>query len=338
MRIKYIVGLRPIDKFDFKLEFGNLWHAAEEHYGESKKISEVSTNASWYKALYSYHRELLQKYGVDPSVKSEIVKWFEIIKRQFPIYINHWLAHPDVKNRQSIAQEEKFDIQYPIAGGRLVRLRGKYDGICEILRALYLDEHKARGTVNPVTMRQRLKYDLQTMMYICTLSHHLKTMNICDRVKKLPIAGVRYNVIRRPLAGGLHSIRQKQDEKTTEFYDRLRELINDETKASVKERRDAHYFMRWTVKIYPSDIQKFEEQTLKPLLAQIVTWYDWVTAANYPERISNIWESTEGDHFRTPYGIWQPLMEDGSTEYDAYLQNGSQAGLERTDSLFTELQ
>ncbi len=42
-------------------------------------------------------------------------------------------------------------------------------------------------------------------------------------------------------------------------------------------------------------------------------------------------------NYRTPFGVWSALEEGGSTEYDAFLETESEAGLRRVEELFTEL-
>ncbi len=39
-----------------------------------------------------------------------------------------------------------------------------------------------------------------------------------------------------------------------------------------------------------------------------------------------------------PYGVYSPLLDGGETEHDVFLRTGSEAGLERVESLFTELE
>jgi hypothetical protein len=43
-------------------------------------------------------------------------------------------------------------------------------------------------------------------------------------------------------------------------------------------------------------------------------------------------------HYRCPYGVYNPLMEGGSTDYDTYINEGSTVGLVQMESLFPELQ
>ena len=142
------------------------------------------------------------------------------------------------------------------------------------------------------------------------------------------IAGVRYNVIRRPLAGGKGSIRPHQATKTkaaetdAEFYERLKGVILEDV---------GSYFLRVKVEVYQSDIDCFKKMCLNPLLEQLCDWYEYVTNwsdTTVPNRV----------HFMSPFGLYSPLLETGQTELDNYLENGSEVGLQRVETLFTELQ
>ena len=143
-------------------------------------------------------------------------------------------------------------------------------------------------------------------------------------------AGVRYNVIRRPLSGGKGSIRQHKPTKakpagetSDEYYARLQVIIETEPET---------YFMRWKVEVIKPDIDKFKTEFLDPILSQLCEWYDWVTS---PTGINHPFE--DPCHYRNPYGIWNPQLEGRASEMDEYLATGSMVGLQRTDTLFGEL-
>lgn len=160
---------------------------------------------------------------------------------------------------------------------------------------------------------------------------------ILKQLRTTPIKGVRYNVIRRPLAGGKGSIRQHaptkskpEGESQAEFYERLRRVILED--------RDS-YFLRIKSEVYPSDIERFKTLCLNPLLEQLCDWYDLMKVWGCN---SNVWEGNEvhgnNIHYMTPHGLYNPLLEAGQTDLDNYLESGSDVGLSRVDKLFTELQ
>jgi hypothetical protein len=202
---------------------------------------------------------------------------------------------------------------------------------------IYLQENKSKGDIDEPQLKRQLQFDIQTGTYLVALQHELHHARWSDGSSdkqgklKYPLAGIRYNVIRRPLSGGKGSIVQRKGNgKTTkpetndEFYARL---------AGVIEEDPSSFFMRWKVEILPSDIERFKHEFLNPVLEQLCDWWDWITAApDDPFRQSN-----HGIHFRMPYGVYSPLLDGGSTELDEYLASGSTLGLEQTTDLFPEL-
>jgi len=138
----------------------------------------------------------------------------------------------------------------------------------------------------------------------------------------MPIEGVRYNVIRRPLAGGRHSIKQKESETADEFYKRLGDEIALDPE---------FFFMRWTVTLTKQDIEKFEQTFLIPCLEELCDWYDIVTNGKSCGPLVGV------QHYRMPFGVYSSLLDGGSTDLDEYLAMGSEGGLVRTNRLFREL-
>lgn len=158
-------------------------------------------------------------------------------------------------------------------------------------------------------------------------------------MSKVKLAGVRYNVIRRPLSGGKGSIRQKKNQTQEEFYEELGNLIKGATGPEWGVLPDEHfYFMRWKVAFTPQDIETFKAQFLNPVLEQLCDWWNWICAS----KDGGMWGHPDGTpynhiHWRAPYGIYSPLYDGKPTDMDEYLLNGSTVGLRRADSLFREL-
>lgn len=320
-RLLVIKGLKPTDTFSQRLEYGNLWHVCEENI-----------TGDWRKSCKDYSQQLCKRYKFQ---QEQVVHWYNVCMTQFLIYLDYWAKHNDVKSREVLFAEEKFAVPYNLPSGRVVTLRGKFDSV-DIIgkgkdRAVYLQENKSKGDVDELAMRRQLMFDLQTFLYLVALRDSKLTADT-----KLPIAGVRYNVIRRPLAGGKHSIRphaatsKKPAETNEEFYARLGGLITEEP---------AHYFMRWKCEITQADYLRFERRFLIPILEQLCDWWEYMQVCDGEpwldsERILSIPDHT---HFQSPYGIYNVLLEGGSTELDEYMNTGSETGLHRTTNLFPEL-
>ena len=310
-RVKVIDGLGPADNFNHRLEYGNLWHTCEEAHAK---------NEDPLKALKDYANGLLRRY---PSSQGEVEKWYLICKMQFPIYANYWKKHPDVKDRTPLYQEEVFNVPYLLPSGRTVSMKGKFDSVDVIgKKSIYLQENKSKGSLDEELLQKQLTFDLQTMFYLVALKIWLRSHDIST-----PVHGVRYNVICRPFAGGKGMIRQKQATKTTR-EETLPELI-ERLKTDYILVEPEYWFMRWKVMIGQSDCQRFCDEFLTPILEQLCDWWEAL--------------QTEGGnrskyHYRTPYGIYNPLAEGYMTDVDEYVATGSTAGLQKLETLFPELE
>jgi hypothetical protein len=254
--------------------------------------------------------------------------WYNVCKTQFPLYIKYWAKHPDVRDRTPLLQEQVFDVPYKLPSGRIVRLKGKWDSVDLIGKgknaAVYLQENKSKSDIDEQQLKRQLGFDLQTMIYRIAMD-----CSPASLWQEKHIAGVRYNVIRRPLSGGKGSIRRHQatknkpEETDAEYYARLAEVIMEDP---------GHYFMRWQVEVTPGDVRRFEHEFLDNALEELCNWWGWVSS---PEGRKDPF----GDpiHYRLPYGIYNVLAEGGSSEVDEYLASGSELGLTKNNELFREL-
>lgn len=335
-RLLVIEGLKPIDTFNHRLEYGQMWHICEEVLAAN-----YTPKAHWSVNLLEYAQSLCRKY---PFQQEQVQHWHTVCKVQFPIYVDYWAKQSGAKKHTPLLQEETFAVPYTLPSGRIVLLRGKWDAVGLEGKgksaAIYLGENKTKGEIIEEQVKKQLDFDLQTMFYLTALSERLKMD--CEMDRRLTLqnsllgkdygipAGIRYNVVRRPLSGGKGSIRQHkptkskpQGESKEEFYSRLSSIIAEDP---------GHYFMRWRVQVTPQDIERFKQQFLNPLLEQLIDWWGWVSS---PLGLKQPF--TDASHWRTPYGFYNILAEGGSTELDEYLATGSKTGLQQTSNLFGEL-
>lgn len=342
-RLKYVLGLEPHDKWNHRLGYGNMWHVCEESLAGGSAL-QVGGEDHWQYALHKHAAEQVEKY---PLQRDEITKWFNVCKVQFPEYVKYWAEHPDVKSRTPLMQEQVFDVPYALPSGRVVRLRGKFDSVDLIDGGIYLQENKSKGDIDPIQVERQLRFDLQTMMYLVALqSDKNPEFPPPIRTAGYPFCGVRYNVIRRPLSGGKGNIKPhaakftkyttKLAETEEQFYERLRrDYIADDP---------AYWFFRVRAEVTARDIRVFRETCLDPLLETVCWWYDIVTKRDTSEEVHSdglrigYKKGLKAMNYRTPFGVYSALEENGATEYDAFLATSSEIGLRRTDKLFTELQ
>lgn len=331
-RLYVVEGLKPADQFNHRIEYGNMWHICEEA---------LAGKNDWELPLKLYASTLCAKYRMQ---QEQVEHWYNVCRTQFPLYVNYWSKHPDTLARTPLLQEAVFDVPYKLPSSRTVRLRGKWDAVdligeSEVRRhakncqpaigaGLYLMENKTKGEINEEQIKRQMTFDLQTMMYLVAMRERKnQTVTIFD---PYPILGVRYNVIRRPLSGGVGTIRQHKPTKGNptgetkeEFYTRLSDIISGSPET---------YFMQWKVEVTAGDVKRFQRECLDPILEQLCDWWGHMTCEWQEEG-----KLKRGIHWRHPFGARNMLDEGGSSDLDEYLASGSEAGLQRVDELFGEL-
>jgi len=322
-RINSVLGLRPLDKFSKNMEYGNMWHCMEEDFAKE--------SANPHELLTKHTAELTKQY---PLQQEEIIHWYEICKMQFELYKSWWSEHGDVMDRMPLLEEYSFDSEYQLPSGRMVRLRGKYDSVDLVGGEIWLQENKTKGDIDEQKVERHLTFDLQTGMYMAALSLTQKFDDVIPH--DAPIAGIRYNVIRRPLGGGKGSIRQKKKQTLEEFYEELEGIIKTATGPEWGMEAGEHFFFqRWNVPYSKDDLVKFQRECLDPILEQLCDWWE------DQEKLALLGVGPfDGDkHWRTPYGMYSPLYgaQGSLNEVEEFLESGSILGLRKVDKLFREL-
>ena len=335
-RIKVMEGLKPADTFNHRLEFGSMFHICEQYHAPGKlKGRRTHASPDWRDKLHEYAESLMRRY---PLQQQEVQHWYNVCAVQFPIYAEHWEKHPD--EAKPAFREQRFQTEYKLSSGRKVFLRGKWDGVDYIDGKAYLFEHKTKGDVVEAQIKRQLTFDLQTMLYLIALN--AENDNHADQWKLLcPLGGLRYNIVRRPLSGGKHTItrhkstKSKPEETHEEFYERLGGLIKD---------NPDHFFIRFRSEVSESDRTKFRHECLDPVLENLCDDYEWwqncygIRADHYNNALrAKMFRHHAQRHFRMPFGVYSPLQEGRPTDLDSYLQDGTTVGLRMCDDLFPEL-
>jgi hypothetical protein len=323
-RVHYMEGWRPAPSFNPRMEYGNMWHVCEEA---------LSQEGDWLNKLGVYTSKLLNKYPYDQDC---IRNWWGICKVQFPIYVEYWSekgTNPKGRTVTPLLQEQVFNVPYTLPSGRTVKLRGKWDEVVLIKDAsgsgIWVGDHKTKSQIDGLAVSRQLTNDLQSMLYLVAIQQSCKLCNTGegqDWIREAglehellmhPLRGMRYNVIKRP---GQY---QGKKESAQQFQQRLDGIIR---------KKPDEFFARWETVFSPENIARFRKRTLDPLLENLCNWYRFLT--NIPSKPE--WELL-GLHWQTPFGVYNPLLEGGATDLDAYLVEGSTVGLERSESLFEEL-
>jgi hypothetical protein len=370
-RLKYVLGLEPPDRWTHRLGYGNMWHACEEamaggYYYEAK----LYYHAEECIRRYPLQREEITKwYNVCRVQFPEYVRYWSDhpdVRNRTPLMQEQVFDVPyALPSDRVVRLRGKWDSVDLIEPGPCecgadrtgpsaeahadnCPARGPWtfrDG--RLHGGIYLQENKTKGDVDKLQIERQLKFDLQTMMYLVALTEssrdahrkldrELKSgqMELLDGARvPLCILGIRYNVVRRPLSGGVGSIKPHTAKSTknkftpaeteAEFYERLR---RDYLAAD-----PGYWFFRVRAEVSARDIQVFRDTCLDPLLETVCCWYDTVTG--HPMLLPSY-----AINYRTPFGVYSALEEGGATEYDAYLETGSESTLRRVETLFTELQ
>lgn len=331
-RLRVIEGWKPHDSFSHRMEYGNLLHAGFEA---------TSANKPWLPAITDYAKSLVSRYR---ERGQEIDKWFQVAKVQYKIYLKYWEQHSDVKSRKPVYQEKVFSVEYKLPSGKTVFLRGKFDAVDFINDGLYVDENKSKSEILVDEIQRNLPWDLQVMTYLTAL---VETRVLNQSHKPIPVKGVRYNVIKRPLSGrGKGNIKQKKGrgkaktgaETSEEFYERLGKEI---------EKYPKEFFQRFKMDVSPEELKRFQDCCLNPILENLVDNYEWwvhchlkcdghVSVFDYLERARRF-SHHQNRHFIFPSNVWNPVLEGRQGDYDEFIQTGSTKGLERVDKLFGEL-
>lgn len=365
-RVKVMCGVAPAERFNHRLEYGNMWHCCEEALAAGNPKARP-----WENDLQEFATKLLARHPLD---REQVDHWHRVCRAQFAVYVDHWRRHPEVIERTPLFQEQVFDVPCKLPSGRVARLRGKWDAVDLIGKGkgagVFLAEHKTKGGVDEQAVKRQLSYDLQTMLYLTALK--IEDDRHDGRHKlPAPIRGVRYNVVRRPLSGGkgtivigkgtngvkcgkckgtgrdpkvgircikcggIGRVGAKPPETRDAYHERVAQYIRDEPD---------HYFFRWTCHVSAADLQRFRRECLDPILENMCDDYEWWAWCKDAKSLFNgqvrqvRFKQHCPRHYRHPFGITNSIDEYGWSDVDEYLNSGSMTGLRRLVNLFPELQ
>jgi hypothetical protein len=316
-RILVIEGLKPHPRFSAPMDFGTMWHACEEALAMGEKDHFARLERCVNRMMVWFPRDI-----------ESLLHWCSVAQELFPVYAEYWAEHPDVQSRTPILAEKVFDVPYTLPSGRVVRLRGKWDSVDLIGEGgvnkpgIYLQEDKTKSSIDRAKITRQLSFDLQTMVYLIALEAP-EGLAVYATNGRHPIRGIRYNVVRR-----------SAHKTTTSMMKKVREDMDE---ARVNE-----WFDRLIVEVFPADIAKFKKECLDPVLENLCDDYEWWSRCRaygpYDDMTrARLFPDHLGRHFRMPYRGYDPLSEGGFGDVDAYMQDGSEVGLQRVSNLFPEL-
>jgi len=219
-----------------------------KHFPDNKDLTPLQLIKK-VSSSYKKYRIKSLKSTADKDTLDYLIILAEIT---YPAYCNHWKE--DDAKIEWVSPEEKFSINYNLhtpTGPTNIRLRGMRDALIRINGDSGIFETKTKSRINEEEIRDGLKSDMQTMIYL--FATYLETGELPKKVL--------YNVIRRS------TMYRRKEESIISYAKRLEEDI---------DKRPDFYFMRWEVDITKTDVINFKSKTLDPLLIQFVDWYNSV--------------------------------------------------------------
>lgn len=308
-RLAHVEGWRP-KGFDVSLEFGNIFHLMKEfyyaNYRGQRSFNEVNHIAD------SYITSKVINNNLTPSQTNELDTLSGLAKITFKEYVKYWRDNCwDASNNFNDARtswvscEEDFTVPYRLPNGIVVKLTGVIDGTFmhpETGKWMIL-ENKTKRRIETNQFSELLSQDNQTQLY-----------TLCYALKKGVIPqGTLYNIIR------VTSMKPLKNEPARDFVERVG--------TDIRSRPD-HYFMRWETSIDSSDIERYKQTTLNPILMGIVRW--WETIKKNPQKP---FEKEDGsvneEHWLRPFGVYAGSTIDLANEFKEIILYGDYSNYER---------
>lgn len=290
-RLKYVFGWRP-QVASGATAFGSAFHdilSSIQHSDDGGKLPTID------EATDRYYKSIQKNLTANQT--EETLTMLALVKSMIAHYLIRWKKDDDAI--KWVAREKTFHVKYD----KRIPLRGRWDGIRKHKDGLYLHETKTKGRIDEEGIADSLPHDIQTQLYCWAIK---QTYGEYPR-------GVVYDVIRNP------QLRIKQSESRTDFVQRVIEDV---------ESRYDWYYMRWTVTLTKSDLDRWESRFLNTVIPKIVNWWDAIE-----DNLNNPWLSEE--HYMRPGAFWNQY---GRTDLFHALTKGQYFGLEQRKIVYPELE
>lgn len=320
-RLKMIEGLSHRAPSE-AIEFGSAFHAMlADIHGFDWSIP---------RAAKSYLQLWQRGKSVTPAELEKINFIVETVSSTLKYYLPQWERDDKKKKGKWIVREKVFRVPVDIGvtrkftrfGAGLRRekglpmptpetaehrveiiLTGRWDGIfAPNKKTNTLFETKTKSQIDEDGIMDMLPFDLQTMLY-CFAG---------EQAFGKKMSGTIYDVIRRP------GLRQGSTETLSNFLGRIDQDIKS---------RPAHYFKRYQVNLDASAVSRFLEHQLKPILRDMVNWYE-----DLLDHLDNPWESPS--HYMCSNNLFTRF---GKCDVFAAITRGSRFGLYRRQHPYPEL-
>ncbi len=379
--MKAVKGVVEESEFNHMIEYGSMFHNQLE-YAHTGDYSIIQNHIDSLTESYpSAEDQILRWYAI---CQKQVEVYFTVYPLESPTIEPAGKTYREQYEQwgEPLLRELDFRIPYQISGiPSTITLRGKIDGINYIyddrrnIVYLFLQENKtANNRIPKDDLIRTHHHSLQVLVYITALSEIVndistnleihpsgllrESVKILDALSnqgvsnkaEIKFTDTLYNVIRRPLSKGKHSISQrkgrkkdKSDAETQEqFIERLQKVIWDHPE---------DFFQRWKKPINQGAVDRIKKQTLHPILSQLIHWWNWVCPDGVPkdpwrlpsaftcnkQRIPNSIPGA-GIHYRYPWGVFNPFANEFKGDYFDYYTKGLRSNLVPVKSLFSELE
>jgi hypothetical protein len=310
-RLGSVEGWRP-KGFQVSLEFGNIFHLMKEFY-YTDYVGQVSFDRV-FNVADEYVKSRILNNALSGNETKDLERLSSLCKVTFKEYIKYWKTttwdaddlYTDDKTNW-VSCEEEFTVPYRIPNNSVVRLTGMIDGtfMHPATGAPMILENKTKSRIEKEQFSELLAEDNQTLMY--TLCYYLK--------KGVLPQGTLYNIIR------VSAMKPHKNESAADYAERVG--------ADIRSRPD-HYFMRWETTIDMSDLDRYMQRTLNPILIGIVKW--WESIKKNPQcPFENEDGSPNQEHWVRPFGMFSGGIKDIANDFKEIVLYGDYSNFELRD-------
>ena len=212
------------------LQQGSMMHEALENW-HGRGIDRLPTR--------KWRTKALKKGANADDIEDDI----GIVASLLPGYIKRYTKKD--RKKKFVEVEGLFDVEF-----ESYRLRGRIDGVYELGGKLWILETKTTSKIEEAALKLYLNFDFQSLFYVTALQEMLGR----------PIAGVLYNLIRKP------QIKQGKLSKKA-YWDRV------ETDT---ETRPDFYYKRFETRFTRARIKAFQEE----LHMKLDLFANWIAAGD----------------------------------------------------------
>jgi len=280
------------------LDFGTIFHKAWELHSMGASNTKIISELKKFST-----KKGKRSKQFDPMLCS-------IAIAMLPLYMDY--CKNDTKDFEFIAAEQSFNMKYQTPIGKEIYLKGRRDADMVRNGKLWLKENKTKSRIVPEQLAQTLPYFVQPGLYLLSLQ---------KEYPEYEIGGFIYDIVRKP------GLKRKAKETEVAYLNRIKKDIED---------RPEHYFLMLEVLMDEVHLADWKYRFLDPMLSQICIWWESIKKNPFDP-----WTGADGlpnpHHFIRPFGIYDP-MSMGVGEYFLKVVNQTDAGLDRVDSCFPELE